>query len=77
MIQGKFVLLPSPACGTAEGSLRSNGVPTGVLLAGEGAGGEGAHWNMRFLQGLSLSLTLNLAILNGQGRWGGNDHPAQ
>jgi hypothetical protein len=29
--------LPSPACGTAEGSLRSNE----VLLAGEGAGGEG------------------------------------
>ena len=33
--------LPSPASGTAEGSLRSSGVPTGVLLAGRGAGGEG------------------------------------
>jgi SAM-dependent MidA family methyltransferase len=35
--------LPSPASGTAEGSLRSNGVPTGVPHAGEGVGGEGAH----------------------------------
>jgi len=33
--------LPSPASGTAEGSLRSSGVPAGVPLAGGGAGGEG------------------------------------
>ena len=34
-------LLPSPAGGTAEGSLRSSGVPTGVPLAGVRAGDEG------------------------------------
>jgi len=36
-------VLPSPASGTAEGSLHSNGAPTGVPPAGVGAGGEGSH----------------------------------
>ena len=40
-LEGAILKLPSPARGTAEGSLRSSGVPTGVLLAGGGGGGEG------------------------------------
>jgi chorismate mutase / prephenate dehydratase len=40
-------LLPSPASGAAEGSLRSSGEPAGVPLAGEGAGGEGAYDSAR------------------------------
>ena len=35
---------------------------------GRGAGGEGAHWNMRFLQGFSLSLTLSHKWARGQNR---------
>ncbi len=44
-------LLPSPA-GTAGGSLRSNGVPTGVPLAGVRAGDEG----MRYLTLIQLRI---------------------
>ncbi|OFZ95608.1 MAG: coproporphyrinogen III oxidase [Betaproteobacteria bacterium RBG_19FT_COMBO_58_11] len=35
---------PSPARGAAEGSLRSSGAPTGVLLAGGGQGGGESVW---------------------------------
>jgi radical SAM superfamily enzyme YgiQ (UPF0313 family) len=37
-----YAMSPSPASGAAGGSLRSSGVPAGVLLAGGGARGEGA-----------------------------------
>jgi GDPmannose 4,6-dehydratase len=41
-VDEKGYLLRSPASGTAEGSLRSSGVPAGVARAGGGVGGEGA-----------------------------------
>ncbi len=38
LLQKPLAQIPSPASGTAVGSLRSNGEPTGVLLAGVGSG---------------------------------------
>ncbi len=38
LIKKPFTSVPSPANGTAEGSLQSSGEPTGVPLAGEGLG---------------------------------------
>jgi hypothetical protein len=40
---------PSPASGTAEGSLRSSGAPTGVPLAGERARDEGLCSQAEFI----------------------------
>jgi len=56
---------PSPASGTAEGSLRSSGEPTGVPLAGVGAGGEGLVQAVRHAQhaeGASLRNLANRAV---------------
>ena len=55
----------SPACGTAEGSLRSSGVPTGVPLAGKELGERGTVMVSFIIDELTFAMTVRHDLSNG------------